>query len=99
MQNDLWAIYPPAHILWTTNADLDFFTDVYDWDTLDLSGSASQLSISVQLCSSLFPCRISIEGREDTYLLRYGSGSLLCQVQIGCSGIQVTALEPSNKDG
>jgi hypothetical protein len=90
VQNDLWALYPPARLLWRESADLDFFNDVYDWDTLELiPGSPSQLAISIQLCTSLFPCRLSIEGLKQTPLVRYSSGNIVCQVQIGCSGVKV----------
>lgn len=92
VQNDVWAIYPPARVLWANIADLDFFNDVYDWDTLEIPpGHASRLALSVQLCTGLFPCRLSMEGHQNTHLLRDSGGNILCQVQIGCAGVKVPA--------
>ena len=92
VQDDFWAIFPPKRVQWPSQAQEDFFSYVYDWDTLEiLYGSVSRLSVNILLCSSLFPCKLSIEGREGANLLQSSGGSILCQDEIGCDGVQVTA--------
>ena len=90
VQNDLWAAYPPTSLSWPAEAGADFFINVYDWDTLELlPGYGSELPLSIALCSGFFPCRISLHGSTGSYLSRGASGSISCQVRLGCGGITV----------
>ncbi len=94
VQRDLWAIYPPKHFQWPSRAEKDFFLDIYDWDTLELlPGSASRLASAIPLCTGRFPCYLSVQGHKGANLLRSSGGTILCQNQLGCSGVQVSMLK------
>ena len=83
-------MYPPNRVQWPKQAEEDFFSEIYDWDTLEIvAGSISRLSLTIELCSDLFPCHLSVEGTKGGDLLRSSIGSILCQNEIGCSGVQV----------
>jgi hypothetical protein len=90
VQNDVWAAYPPSKLQWPAAAAADFFINVYDWDVLELSpGYASELSLSLELCTAFFPCRIHVQGRVDSQLIKTINGSISCNVRYGCSGVKV----------
>ena len=86
----------PKGLSWPNRFGAGFFVFIYDWDWITLGSDYQNiLNIQVQLCTSIFPCALSIRGDLDSQrsIHRKGNGSFTCQAGTGCSSVLITSMQ------
>jgi hypothetical protein len=79
-----------------------WFIDVFDWDTATVDATVpTQTSISLDLCSGIFPCSLNIQGRQSqaALFLQSDLGFISCSFGSGCSGIRLNSINVSCSRG
>jgi hypothetical protein len=94
----LLALTLPREIFWPRKLEESWFIDVFDWDTTIIDAAVpSRTSISLDLCSGIFPCSLSIQGRQSqaALILQSELGFISCSFGSGCSGIRLISINIS----
>jgi len=91
---DLTILNAPASVSWPTRGDASGFINVFDWDILVLTNGSSAaenvLDVAINLCSSIFPCALAVDGLSMRTMTRFPGGTIYCSSDMGCTGASVT---------
>ena len=73
---------------------MNWFIDVFDWDRIVVSQTIKVgLTFKLLLCTSIFPCALSFSGNPVGKIEQSGSAYISCLSMLGCSGIQLDAID------
>ena len=89
--NDLYGFEVPQDVALSGALGAEAFIALYDWDSLILKENCT-LTISVDLCTLIFPCTLSVMGAGNVSLHFSTNVSINCLLSNGCSNVFLDSL-------